>query len=229
MALKKGMTITEIEDFLLKGDIKDAINFDIVPILHLKIEQGGYFGASRQILCMVDFLGALYCGNNKETRSTKSAVKFIKKIMGSPEIDPKYNENGEILYEIYRHGLVHLYQPKKLILEDKRKVEWCVHKGGRVDNINVKDNEQNKIFIQNARHMNIVKHPKRDSYLLIISLDCLFEDLKKAINKYLELIKSNKKYRRNWEKVASYISDYHPSKKTKNKLKLLKGFKFSLI
>ncbi len=215
MALKKDLTVTEIEDFLLKSDIKDAINFDITPILHLKIEQGGYFGASRQILCMVDFIGALYCGNNKETGSTKSAVKFIKEVMGSQEIDPKYKENGEILYEIYRHGLVHLYQPKKLTLGDKRKIEWCVHKGGRVDNIEAKDNEQNKIAIKNAHHMDIVKHTDRESYLLIISLDCLFEDLKKAILKYSQLIKSDKKYLCKWNKVANYISDYHLSKKHK--------------
>lgn len=202
------MTIKDIETFLLKGDIQDAIEYDIKPILHLNKKPGGYFGAPRQILCMIDFLGALYCGSKKATSHT--AIKFIKKVLGSDDIDPAYKKNGRVLYKMYRDGLVHLYQPKKLILPDNRKVEWCVYKGKRLQRFIKVKSDLKEYKIRNPKHLEIVEHPAMETnrYILLISINCLYEDLKRGIDKYLSLMKKESNFVDKWNKTATYICEY---------------------
>lgn len=207
MALEKDMSITQIETFLLKGDMQDVIRYDIEPILHLKKEPGGYFGATREILCMVDFLGAMYIG--KSRAYSKGAIKFIKEVIRSGSSDRNYEKNGEVMYRMYRHGLVHLFQPKKYI-KDKIEIEWGVYKGERKEkSLEIKSSKKTYIY-KNVRHLEIKKHQdKKDTYILFISLKCLFSDFRKSLNEYFKLIKQkDKKYLNRWRKVANKITDY---------------------
>lgn len=206
MALNREMTIDKIEHFLLKGDMQDVIKYDIEPILHLELEPGGFFGAPRQILCMIDFLGAAYSGKYKNT--ARGAVKFIKNIMGSNAIDPNYKINGELMYKMYRHGLIHLFQPKKFILEDKTKVEWSIYKGSRIQGTLIVKSDAESYKFNNVEHLKIVKHPKRDTSVLFICLNSLIEDFKKSLEIYFQLINKDQKYLRRWDKVSSYIVEY---------------------
>lgn len=61
MALEKNMSFSQMESFL-NEELKEQILYEIAPILHLGYSPGGYFGVTRQIVCMIDFLGALYSG-----------------------------------------------------------------------------------------------------------------------------------------------------------------------
>lgn len=205
------MDLKQIERFLLKGDMQDVIKYDIKPILHLKIEPGGYFGVPRQLFCLIDFLGAMYTGKYDRGNSSKGAEKFIKNIMGDKTIDENYKKNGKLMYDMYRHGLVHFFQPKKFILNGWNKTGWCVHKKSRKDDLEVKDDKGGKYVIKNARHLEIVKHPDstKDFNVLVISLKCLFEDFQKSLNRYYQVVRDDEnKYVSRWNKVAAYMSDY---------------------
>ena len=134
MALNKDMKLWDMKRFLHE-ELKEQILLEIAPILHVGIPQGGYFGVTRQILCLVEFLGTLYCGydkkrDGKDIAQTWKAEKFIKEVMGK-DFDKNYEANGELMYTMYRHGLVHLYQPKTLKLKDGTELRWMAYKGGR--------------------------------------------------------------------------------------------------
>ncbi len=218
MALKDNMSLDEIEKFLLKGDMQDVLKWDVEPILHLNREEGGYFGVPRQLFSLIDFLGSTYTGKHKPGNSSRGAVKYIHEVMGSDEIDPNYKKNGKLMYDMYRHGIVHFFQPKKFELFDGTKVAWCVHKKGRNDTVDgIKDHDGKEYVIENARHLEIMRHPdpKKDFSVLIISLKCLFEDFKKSLNVYFEIAKKDDKYVTKWNAVAAYMTTYekYPRKK----------------
>jgi len=93
MALNKDMKLWEMKRFLHE-ELKEQILLEIAPILHVGIPQGGYFGVTRQILCLVEFLGTLYCGydkkrDGKDIAQTWKAEKFIKEVMGK-DFDKNY-------------------------------------------------------------------------------------------------------------------------------------------
>ncbi|MGA9350610.1 MAG: hypothetical protein WBW48_17655 [Anaerolineae bacterium] len=128
--LKSSMTVEEAVGYLDKNLCKSIIN-DVWPILdrwrcH---SEGGYFGVTRLVLCYVDYLGALYCGtqgnnNPRHLATSKKAKTYIKEVMS--KIDPLYGEDyiANLLYDMYRHGTVHLYEPKRFI--DKKTHSKCL-------------------------------------------------------------------------------------------------------
>lgn len=99
MALHKDMKLWEMKQFL-QEEVKEQILLEIAPILHVGIQQGGYFGVTRQILCFVDFLGALYSGYDGEidqrtgrkiiSKSDKS-IKFIEEVFGNKTVNLTVN------------------------------------------------------------------------------------------------------------------------------------------
>lgn len=206
MALHKDMKLWEMRQFL-QEEVKEQILLEIAPILHVGIAQGGYFGVTRQILCLVDFLGALYSGYNGEiykkterkliSKSVKS-IKFIDEIMR--ENDPNYKNNGKYLCLMYRHGLVHLYQPKEIELKDGKKLSWLAYKGPR---------EGAKVLeVQNVRHMGVSQSPQDSNIkFLTISITCLYYDLITAVDLYIKRLELDKNLQTNWISTANAISE----------------------
>lgn len=209
MALKKNMVMKDVEQFLLKGDLQDVLKYDVKPILHLKKEPGGFFGVPREILSLIDFLGAVYTGKYERGMSSKGAIKFIENLMGE-KVDKNYKLNGRLMYEMYRHGLTHFFQPKKFIKTDGTKIGWCVHKGKRGSTVTLKDGKS-VYKIKNAGHLVIVKHPdpQKDFEIFIISIRCLYEDFQKSLVEYFNVIRGNQAlYLTRWNRVSSYMTDY---------------------
>lgn len=102
----------------LHTQIKESIANDINSILRYhKRYKTGFHSIPRQIFCYIDFLGALVYGKN----STNNSVRYINKYLGL--INPRYKEVSEIIYEMWRHGTVHEYDPKVLI-EGKNRLGW---------------------------------------------------------------------------------------------------------
>lgn len=203
MALDKNMSVAKIKSFLSE-EVKEQIFLEVAPILYIGQEAGGYFGVTRQVLCYVDFLGATYCGFNRrkdrDISMSWKAEKFIHDILGL--IDRRYKKNGNKLYEMYRHGLVHLYQPKSLIQvrRQKRKLSWLVYKGGR-DWHDEEINDSRRKFKVKVRHMEIIIDPRNTKKdLLAISITCLYKDLLTAIDLYSKRIEQDKtkKLLNNW-------------------------------
>ena len=132
MALKRNMTGDEIVEFLDKELLPQA-KLEIGNWIHPRKKQGGYFVVTRQTLCMVDFLGATFSGytriekihdkksGQEKIATTKKAKKFIAKFF-----KPKSTYHTvaiDYLYDIYRHGLVHLYQPRVLKYNTKKALQ----------------------------------------------------------------------------------------------------------
>lgn len=210
------MELWQIKEFL-EEEVKEQIFLEIAPILYIGQEVGGYFGVTRQILCLVDFLGSLYCGyEGKKDKKTKrmiisegwKAKKFIKEVL--EYIDPIYKENGEILFDMYRHGLVHLYQPRTIKQRNGRELKWAIYKGARERaNINFKT-DMGDFTISDARHLGISTNPSdKKSDLLTISITCLYKDLLTAIDKFYELLEKdkNESLLKNWQTTANAISE----------------------
>lgn len=203
MALQNNMELFQIKSFL-EDEVKEQIFLEIAPILYIGQSVGGYFGVTRQILCFVDFLGALYCGYSEKEKKedikkykrvliskTEKVEKFIIEFLGT-EIDSKYSEHGKVFYQMYRHGLVHLYQPKTIKQKNGRILKWAIYKGGRECHPEGFDTQGGKFTIPNARHLDIVVDPrdKKDD-LMTISITCLYKDLLTAIDKFYSKIEKN--------------------------------------
>lgn len=217
MALDNNMPLVRIRSFL-KEELKEQILLEIAPILHVGQSQGGYFGPSRSILCFVDFLGALYHGyderEDKEYLSGKSkrrtiskseyAVEFLNNVFGE-KIDPNYRIEGETLFKMYRHGLVHLYQPKSFVQSNGRGLTWIAYKGPRVDaNVSVGNTR-----VSGVSHMCKITHPENQNWdCLAISINCLYYDLIQAIDVYMEMLEQDVTLQEKFKLTANAISEF---------------------
>jgi len=206
MALHKNMKLWEMKQFL-REELKEQILLEIAPILHVGISPGGYFGVTRQILCLVDFLGALYSGYNGEVdkktgrkliSKAKNTINFIQEFFG--EIDPNYKTKGKYLYLMYRHGLVHLYQPKEIELKDGKKLSWLAYKGPR-EGASVHE-------VQFVTHMGISQAPNDPNVkYLTLSITSLYYDLIAAIDLYIQKLENDKNLQEKWVSTANAISE----------------------
>lgn len=175
------------------GDLLNSAEFDIKPIIQPNTPEGGYFGVVRSVLCYIDYLGALYegydgrskFGNGTQKLATpEKAKKFIKEILGV--VDESYKLNGELLYEMYRHGTVHLYRPHRLKNSNGRVLFWLTYKGSR----EYWTHYEHKAI--KVRHLQILKW-KNKEYALPVSIICLYEDLIESVQLYFEKIENELK------------------------------------
>ena len=201
MPLKPSMSIREIEEYL-KDDLKVSLEHDVLPVLE---GPGGYFGVARAVLCYVDFLGALYrgykggkaCSDRKQIATSKKATAFISEILG--HVDHLYQTNGKLLYEMYRHGTVHLYAPKEL-KRKRRILSWMPYKEGR---------EAWLIVDNRARLIRHLKPLQRDgkSDWLPVSITCLYHDLRAAIDEFARRLSTDQQLFDNWQSAAAALCE----------------------
>lgn len=208
MALEVNMSFPQMKCFLSE-ELKEQILLEISPILYLGQAQGGYFGATRHILCYIDFLGALYSGyrteNFKEKEDvamTRKAVRFITEVMKN--IDEYYEINGQRFYEMYRHGLVHLYQPKVLYIKSNKKYQrWLVYKGPRENAIVKIGNFE----LSGIRHLGIISDPQvLNTEYMAVSITCLYYDLNQAVDMYIQMLELDKSLQGKFISAANIIA-----------------------
>lgn len=176
------------------SDLVTSINTDISPIIQPNRPEGGYFGVPRMVLCCIDFLGLLLVGwsgkkkkngNIDDFATSQKAKEYIKKVLG--HVDNLYQKNGDLFYDMYRHGTVHLYHPKKLASKKYpiRTIEWLVYKGGR-EKWDYYESRSVKF-----RHLQIIKWDN-NRFILPISIEVLFSDLLISIDLYRKMIYEDK-------------------------------------
>lgn len=176
------------------NDLGKSVTTDIAPIIQPTNPEGGYHGVPRMVLCYIDILGLLFSGwsgkkkknGDKDDFATSPKAKsFIKNVLS--KIDNLYQENGDLMYEMYRHGTVHLYAPKKLVSRKypKKSVEWLIFKGER-EHWDYYENRAVKF-----RHLQIIEWDK-DRYVLPISINVLYSDLIVSIGLYRNMIYDDK-------------------------------------
>lgn len=188
MPLHRDMTLVQIEEYL-KDDLAKSIRNDIGPMVQPEQAEGGYFGVCRMVLCYVDYLGALYHGYTGEEDSkgrpriakSEYAISFLKEVW--TEIDPLYKDRAELLYNTYRHGTVHLYQPKVLV-NNKRYLAWLVYKGDREACVSFAESTLR------VRHLQPVQI-KPDLWYFPVSISVLYSDLLQSIDAYIVKLRSD--------------------------------------
>lgn len=213
MALSKNMELWQIQSFL-ENEVKEQIFLEISPILYIGQEVGGYFGVTRHILCFFDFLSALYSGYDGKDKYRNGAMKiskstnvkqFMDEVLG--KIDPIYKENGKYLYAMYRHGLVHLYQPRTIKLKNGRLLKWAAYKGGR-ERVKEVFKSDKEIFTAEIKHLGIITDPRDSSSdLLTVSINCLYKDLLSVIDLYKSLLEQDRNLVDRWQSTANFITE----------------------
>jgi hypothetical protein len=158
-------------------------------------------------LSYVDYLGALYVGyNGKRDANTgrriftsgKCAKIFLNHIFG--HIDPNYIKYGALLWEIYRNGTIHLYSPKILKnVNSSRTIGWIARKENRVCQL---------VSPYNFLAIHLVPHNRgNNSWVLPISIKCLYEDLISAIDRYVSLISKDSMLQSKFRRTADALLD----------------------
>jgi len=197
----------------LQGDLKQSIRNDIYPILQPEKEEGGYFGVACLVLCYLDFLGALYRGyggdifaknkkfpqGRKKIATPRKTLDFIMDILGSVDCHYKDHDNADLLYEMYRHGTVHLYAPK-VLKRNGRELRWLLYKGHR---------EARKIVDGRAlklRHMQPIEGDAVSDWLPV-SINCLYDDLNAAIDEFCHRLQHEPELCCRWESTARALRD----------------------
>jgi hypothetical protein len=95
----------------LETKLLQTIENDIVAalVLHEERQLGGFYRIPRQVFCYVDYLGALCKG---PPAATEKAMFFMDTYLAT--IDRRYKKFDRLIYEIWRHGTVHEFDPKRL-------------------------------------------------------------------------------------------------------------------
>jgi len=207
------MTRDEMIGFI-DDELLPQVKLEIQNWIKPKKRQGGYFITVRQILCMVDFLGAVYSGypfserkddpKGRRIARPDKAIRFITTFF-----EPKQTYQKDTvtkLYDMYRHGLVHLYQPKFLKLTSKKVLKWFFYKGKRQRNRIIVDSDQGKKVFKNVYHLRIIcGDPNKKTYHLPVCINALYEDFEKATLRYKDKLKNTKYLQRNWRTTVNAI------------------------
>lgn len=97
-------------------EISSAVVRAILRILPQR--KPAFFGVVRGVLSDVDYVGALYGGwDGKDRRriaTVEKAVRFITDVFPVATGNHDYGARGEHLYDMFRHGTIHLRAPKRL-------------------------------------------------------------------------------------------------------------------
>jgi hypothetical protein len=113
----------------IRGDMKQSVKSDIRPLIKTK----GAFGVPRQFFPYIEYLSGLVFGplpSGDKLAGTKHADNFLRQYMG--RVDSLYNTHARILLEMWRHGVVHTYQPK-VLSNGTRRLGWLSYQGKRTN------------------------------------------------------------------------------------------------
>lgn len=208
MPRKINMTINDIVAYL-QSDLKQSVLDDVQPCLQVGKPRGGYFAVPRLVLSYVDYLGALYHGYAGEryhsgrrvfAKSTY-AKAFLRDIFG--RVDSHYAKHGDLLWEIYRNGTIHLYEPMALS-NQVAKIEWQVYK--HPDRTVILPIAMGGGAVKNMPLTHLVPVPVLpNKWIQPISTVCLYEDLLAAIDVYTNSIQTDSTTERRFRETINEL------------------------
>lgn len=187
-----------------------AINNDLIAVL--KFHEGGIGGfhsVPREVFCYLDYISAIRYGEN----STTNAIRFIEKYLGKKNV--RYKHYGKLLYEMWRHGTVHEFDPKRLKHSSKKySVGWQTN------------NDSGKE--ERACHLECFKvFGTSDTFLLNVNLFQLVDDFVGSVQALISELKQSKNKRVECQTSYTAISKQlsvkelaKKNKKTKRNLNL---------
>jgi len=201
MPLRANMTAAQMQDYLI-DDLRRSLVNDVKPIVKARSLEGGYFAVPRLVLSYVDYLGALYYGYHGLTSHGRRifalqsyAKRFLKDVFGL--IDVNYQNHGELVWEIYRNGTIHLYEPMRLE-NGGNVIGWMVYKGARRKLLPISRNPQWVVHLIPIRLGGGV-------WAQPLSITCLYADLVRAVERYSDLIINNATLQDNFRTAANAL------------------------
>lgn len=148
--------------------LKGTVIADVRPLLDLPGHAP--FAICREVFSYVDHVGHLYSG--KDGVGERFCL-YLKEILKSA--DARYEERCKEIYQMFRCGPVHEFEPK--ILENKRGevLVWLCYAGDRNDTL--------EGTTCNVSHLKLIAiDPK--TFWLPVSTKCLIDDLTASIDAF---------------------------------------------
>ena len=191
---------------MLAQTVKD----DIHPLLATK--GGAPHTISREVFSYVDYLGALYVGTSNvkcDGRDGLAVVgirfkRYLDEVMCKS--DTGYKQYSEVVYQMYRNGPVHNFEPKNLTNRKKQVLKWMEYQGLRKANkltIKIGDKE----FTIKVEHLLPCKAPDRQKvYYLPVSTNCLIEDLLHSIEDFKSGLGKPGECMTHWNETARILN-----------------------
>ncbi|MGF1614793.1 MAG: hypothetical protein ACFCVA_13035 [Gammaproteobacteria bacterium] len=144
--------------------LKGTVAADIRPLLD--VPGHAPFAICRETLSYIDHLGHLYSGRGQVADRSR---EFMKQVMA--KVDSNYGKRAAELYQMFRCGPVHEFEPK--VLENKKGelLAWFCYLGPRVDSFEVNGSRISVV------HLEPVASGAAGRFWLPVSTKCLIEDL----------------------------------------------------
>jgi len=177
--------------------LKGTVAADICPLLNLPGHAP--FAICREVLSYIDHLGHLYSGRGQVR---DRSLEFMKQMM--KKIDPNYEKRATELYQMFRCGPVHEFEPK--VLENKKGelLKWFCYVGLRKDRIELGDGQL--IFVV---HLEPFESPTRGQFFLPVSTKCLIDDLICSIEMFEKAGPENERIT-SWNRAARDLTTLEP-------------------
>jgi len=128
------------------------------------------FAICREALSYIDHLGHLYSGRAQVKERSQD---YLEQVMS--RVDPYYRTRAREIFQMYRCGPVHEFEPKVLENKKGQLLKWLCYKGDRTANIDT---------IGPVKHLQPVKDKEGKGFWLPVSTGCLIEDLLRSIDQF---------------------------------------------
>jgi hypothetical protein len=142
----------------------------------LLTDQGAPFAICREFVSSIDHLGHLYtgspqCGNRFRV--------FMERVLG--DVDPNYRHRAGEVYQMYRCGTVHEFEPKVLENRKGQTLAWLCYQGDRAGQ-QIEPAGMGRLTVT---HLEPVVYVAGRSFGLPVSTTCLLDDLVAAIDRLM--------------------------------------------
>lgn len=176
--------------------LADTVGNDIEPLL--ATPGCAPFAVAREVFSYVDYLGSLRYGRRTDRKMSVLAKRFISNYLG--KVDSAYGVWGGVIYEMYRHGTIHNFEPQQVTVDGSTIYGWAAYAGKRTDVVVWAGSS----IRETITHLQPL--PKGPLTLLPISTSCLVQDLKEVIVAFENDLTANPSgllpY---WNRFASFI------------------------
>lgn len=176
--------------------LKDTVKKDIRPLLC--VPGKAPFAICREVLSYVDHLGHLYSGRSQVGERSRD---FLKQVMSM--IDPNYGKRASEIYQMFRCGSVHEFEPKTLENRSGDTLTWFCYAGARQDTFTHAGKALSVI------HLEPILGPSPTGYWLPVSTQCLVDDIEASIDRFCQAGPDNERVTL-WNRAARELSTPEP-------------------
>jgi hypothetical protein len=162
--------------------------------------EGAPFAICREVMSAIDHLGHLYTGSPQCGNRFRA---FMEEVLGA--LDPNYRRRAGEVYQMYRCGAVHEFEPKTLRNRRGQTLLWLCYQGNRAG----QQIEPPEIGRLTVTHLAPVEYAPGQSFALPVSTNCLLDDLAAAIERFRDLRPEDDRVRL-WNQAAQDLTTPQP-------------------